>query len=807
MNNVKRFLGMAALLGAAMSTEALAQVTLQESAGWKESAYATWQNDLTTYKSYNAYYKAEGGSYTKLDKELVRNYGSYGRADVVGIKAGKYQIKVVGVKSDGNEDTANAAETGVMEVAAYDRTGFAFSSQSAGTTGRAGQKFNINDGLGAYKLDGTLKDDALVLYVTANNAKTIKADIVTGDKNKKETLTGIQTILDALQKGYETRPICVRLLGTVKKDNLDKITSSAEGLQIKGRSGYDPIRLTIEGIGNDATIHGFGFLIRNCCDIELRNFAIMLCLDDCVSMDTKNEHVWIHNLDLFYGSTGGDADQAKGDGTLDLKGNSQYITMSYCHFFDSGKSSLCGMDSETAPNYITYHHNWFDHSDSRHPRIRTMSVHVYNNYYDGISKYGVGATTGSSAFVESNYFRNCKYPMLSSKQGTDGAGDGTFSGETGGIIKSFGNKIVNARAYVTYQQNSTDFDAYEASSRDEIVPETVKTKKGGTSYDNFDTNASIMYACTPDAAEDVPAIVMGYLGAGRMGKGDFKWQFDNAKEDENYGVNQALKNEITNYKSALVDFYDGVKNLNNGTYAATGGDAEKHPDYVPSWGSSSVTPGEGGNGTPTEVVGNWDFTKWSSETQAAIKAADSGWAQKSDGTERYSKALTDQSAGLAETEGITFTGSPLVSFDSGKGNYIQGSFSMTFSVQEGDVVTVVFANTGNSNGERTLLANETQIGASSSTAQVTATYTVKSGETSVTLKGSNGLNYFSIKISRSAKEEEDINTAINDTDAEIASVEYYTLSGQRMTSPKRGICIVRTTYANGSTKAKAMMVK
>ena len=39
-----------------------------------------------------------------------------------------------------------------------------------------------------------------------------------------------------------------------------------------------------------------------------------------------------------------------------------------------------------------------------------------------------------------------------------------------------------------------NFDAYEASSRDEQVPSSVKTLQGATSYDNFDTNASLMYS-------------------------------------------------------------------------------------------------------------------------------------------------------------------------------------------------------------------------------------------------------------------------------------------------------------------------
>jgi pectate lyase len=44
---------------------------------------------------------------------------------------------------------------------------------------------------------------------------------------------------------------------------------------------------------------------------------------------------------------------------------------------------------------------------------------------------------GSSVFVEGNYFRNCKYPILTSKQGTDIASGsaGTFSNENGGVVK------------------------------------------------------------------------------------------------------------------------------------------------------------------------------------------------------------------------------------------------------------------------------------------------------------------------------------------------------------------------------------
>lgn len=521
------------------------KIVITEAKGWYESAYVKFE-PFTGANTYNVYIKnGDADNYTRIDRQLVRNYGSYGRADVLGLVAGSnYAIKVVPVDANGSEMPANANEAKAIRVVNFDRSGFAHKDRA--------------EGIGAYNNDGSLKADARVVYVTKHNAKTVKLNIASNDKGGTKEYTGLQQIIYGYQKGYETKPLDIRIIGTISVTDCDSLYSSTEGLQIKGKSAYSPLNITIEGVGDDATTTGFGFLIRNAGSVELRNLANMLCMDDAVSIDTNNEHIWIHHLDLFYGSTGIDDDQVKGDGTIDIKGDSKYVTVSYNHLWDCGKASLSGMKKETGPNWITYHHNWFDHTDSRHPRIRTMSIHIYNNYFDGIAKYGVGATSRSNAFVENNYFRNCKYPMLISLQGSDiaDAPKGTFSGEDGGIIKSFGNRIIGAKNYVTYQQNQVEFDAYEASTRDEQVPASVVAKQGGRAYDNFDTDASLFYTYTPDDADDVPAKVTGWLGAGRMGHGDFQWVFDNAVEDENAEIIPALKEALTTYKTAFVGFFD-----------------------------------------------------------------------------------------------------------------------------------------------------------------------------------------------------------------------------------------------------------
>ena len=540
-------------------------IQITEAKGWQESAYLKWA-PFEGASSYNVYVDDK-----KIDAQLVRQYKSYYRADVLGLKEGTYSVKVVPVNADGAE-IAGANTASNLVVKSYNREGFAHFKY---------------DGVGAYNNDGTLKAGAKVLYITARSAKTVSTTVNTG---KLETITGLQSIIDAYSKGKDKTPIAFRFIGKISLSDLDHISSSAEGLQIKGAK----MNMTFEGVGDDATVYGFGFLLRNATSVEFRNLAIMRCLDDAMSLDTNNSHVWIHNMDLFYGKKGGAADQAKGDGTVDIKANSQYITVAYNRFWDNGKASMCGMKTESGPNYITYHHNWFDHSDSRMARIRTMSVHMYNNYYLHNDVYGVGATMGSSVFMESNYFDATKRPIMSSRQGTDAKGDGTFSGENGGLIKAYGNVFANKPdnfSYVPYAENNTSFDAYEVSDPSEQVPTSVKTLVGGTSYDNFDTNPSLMYAYAADKAADVPAIVEGFYGAGRLNHGDI----DFVIPDETLVTNghqqpwPALASLLDSYTSGVVKVFGEGNAAGEG--GSTGGSSE-----------GGSTGGETGGGTTEPSV-------------------------------------------------------------------------------------------------------------------------------------------------------------------------------------------------------------
>ncbi|CAI2766203.1 pectate lyase family protein [Flavobacterium collinsii] len=579
------------------------QVQITESSGWLESAFVKWQ-PVSNAQTYNVYYSGNGITDQKIDDQLIRSYGSYFRADIPGLKAGSYTLKVKPIIS-GAEGTGSTTST--LTVSAQDRNGFAFEG------GRVP---------GGYKADGTPKDNAVILYITQNTKNNISMNITGASANP---CVSLQNILYAIKKGKDTRPFIIRLIG-----NITDMSVMEGGDVVIENANNAASYLTIEGIGNDAVANGWGVRLKSASNIEVSNLGFMNCnstAGDNVGMQQDNDHVWVHNCDLFYGNAGSDADQIKGDGALDNK-TSTYITLSYNHFWDNGKASLLGLSEGTTSGlYITYHHNWFDHSDSRHPRVRYYSAHIYNNYFDGVAKYGSGSTLGSSLFVEGNYFRNSKHPMLTSLQGTDiwdeanqvnNAGTmGTFSGEAGGSIKAFNNTFdasngTNNMRFVAYNDpnplyniagkisSTTDFDAYLATTRGETVSSSVKSKSGANTYNNFDTDAAL-YVKNLTIEQPATAKTKVTQYAGRVSGGDLKWTFDNSVDDTSSLVITALKSALTNYTGALVAIQgEGNPPTSSQTLTST---ANNNQTVSSGTAIASIVFTWGGNATDATVTG------------------------------------------------------------------------------------------------------------------------------------------------------------------------------------------------------------
>lgn len=526
-----------------------AEVGITDAQGWLESAWVEWKPVTKENVSYyTVSYSKDGKAYTKIDDELIRMYSDgHWRADIVGIAAGSYTVKVDAYNSS---NAAVNSETANITVSAYDRTGYTFSPSS--------NTYDSSDPLqcGGYKGDGTPKANADILYITSSE------DV---DNVELDGVKGLSNILQSRDKRSKT-PLIVRIVGKIayvptKDKDGKEINPQLNGsgyIQVKPSKEYTNYNTTIEGIGSDATIN-FGILLRDAGNVEIRNLAVHDFKDDGISLDTSNCNIWLHNNEFFYGVQGS-GDKAKGDGSSDIKNDSKYVTLSYNHYWDAGKCSLCGMKKETGDNFITYHHNWFDHSDSRHPRIRTMFVHVFNNYYDGNAKYGIGASGNSNAFVEGNYFRNCHYPVLQGSVGNDYDPAGSSKSNSSNTFDDDDASIGAIKLWNNYMEGATftagkdgetaaDNDGCVAVSRDQKI---TYTTKAGATYRNIDVSDAYIQSLANviQSPEDARATVQKY--AGRTGGTDFAkatgFAFV-ASDDTDYEINTKIRSALTNYCS------------------------------------------------------------------------------------------------------------------------------------------------------------------------------------------------------------------------------------------------------------------
>ena len=128
----------------------------------------------------------------------------------------------------------------------------------------------------------------------------------------------MQEILNGYKKGYESRPLLIRIIGQITDP---AVTDKGDIVIDMGNKTTCP-GITIEGVGNDATIDGWGIRIKGASSVEISNIGIINCDSsegDNIGLQQDNSYIWVHNCDFFYGHAGSDGDQAKGDGALDCK--------------------------------------------------------------------------------------------------------------------------------------------------------------------------------------------------------------------------------------------------------------------------------------------------------------------------------------------------------------------------------------------------------------------------------------------------------------------------------------------------------
>jgi pectate lyase len=395
---------------------------------WYETAYAEWGADPADTR-FNVQFRLNGGGWRNVDDELVRKIDTTSntwRVDVPGL------LNIAGTSYDIRILDAAGKElhlvTGLVPEP-FDRQGYAFSPNPGNS---------VTTTTGGYNRYGTAPHNAQIIYLTNENMNTV---LMSG------AFTGTTPVIIRVIGKVGTQDDRAGVPAIIQSATVPAACSTSYMYSISSKSN-----ITIEGIGPDAYIEGWGFSFSTCNNVVVRNLRFDHWYDDAIYLNNTNNS-WVGHNTFGYGVNRfeaglGEQDHVKGDGATDIGNASTHFTVSYNKYLGSGKSMLIGGGTSAAIGHGSVHHNWFKETDERTPRLRNGWVHVFNNIYDDVGPepgegkgYGIGAGHRSNIVSEGNTFIHTYRPyIISGELSSNAAGpnvDGninTLSNDSPGVI-------------------------------------------------------------------------------------------------------------------------------------------------------------------------------------------------------------------------------------------------------------------------------------------------------------------------------------------------------------------------------------
>lgn len=153
-------------------------------------------------------------------------------------------------------------------------------------------------------------------------------------------------------------------------------------------------------------------------NVIVTNIKIRDIVNDGIQIATAHK-VWIHRNTI---AGDGVDNPYKGsgvtDGLLDVTGSHKYIVggarvlISWNRFIAESKAMLLGIQKDTYVQpwmddrnlRVTLHHNYFNGTEQRNPRVARAVVHSYNNVLNNWKVYGGCAAEGGQLFTENGFF-------------------------------------------------------------------------------------------------------------------------------------------------------------------------------------------------------------------------------------------------------------------------------------------------------------------------------------------------------------------------------------------------------------------
>lgn len=157
---------------------------------------------------------------------------------------------------------------------------------------------------------------------------------------------------------------------------------------------------TIDGRGQNVVLTGSGLGLLEVENVIVHDIRISGASGpgrDGMSIARGSHDVWIDHVS-FDDFT---------DGLLDITLGATDVTVSWCHFSNHDKVMLIGADvadTGDADIRVTLHHNFFEGTNQRHPRLRYGRVHAFNNLLERWGHYGMASSQNGQLLSENNVF-------------------------------------------------------------------------------------------------------------------------------------------------------------------------------------------------------------------------------------------------------------------------------------------------------------------------------------------------------------------------------------------------------------------
>ena len=243
---------------------------------------------------------------------------------------------------------------------------------------------------------------------------------------------------------------------------------------------------TIDGRGASVSFYNNGFVVQSR-NIIFENLNMKGGTNDGIEVSDGGGDVWIDHC-----SFNGWSDEAVGVSRPVATAYSD-VTVSWCKFFSQDKAMLFGgiVNDPNGPNMrVTLHHNWFNGTNQRHPRIRRAKVHAYNNYMVNWVTNGMVSSEYAQLATEYNIFHAGSNPT---------AVVTNFPPEPRGYARNTNNWKLNGATDPQYLPGSVftpaSFYGYTPEAANATLRTNIQTHSGATrtsgGFLNMSTRANV----------------------------------------------------------------------------------------------------------------------------------------------------------------------------------------------------------------------------------------------------------------------------------------------------------------------------